>query len=86
MVKELFRNGPIMVQRNLKHSQAKPYGICNPIIYLTQTHISCISGTSHREAESTIFGMTQPQVVGTLDLPNSKPTLYHHTTHDTVHY
>ena len=32
-----FVQGPILVQINLQHSQAQPYGICTRIIYLTQT-------------------------------------------------
>ena len=42
-----FGNGLILVQINLQHSQAQPYGVC---------------GVSHREAVSTIFGMTRPRV------------------------
>ena len=33
-----FSQGPILVQINLQHSQAQPYGICTRVIYLTQTH------------------------------------------------
>jgi hypothetical protein len=35
-----FGHGPILVQINLQHSQAQPYGICTRVIYLTQTHLS----------------------------------------------
>ena len=34
-----FRHGPILVQINLQHSQAQPYGICTRVIYLTQPHL-----------------------------------------------
>ena len=60
-----FGQGPILVQINLQHSQAQPYGICTRVIYLTQTHFFFIFGASHREAVSTIFkvfGMTWPRV------------------------
>ena len=30
-----FGHGPILVQINLQHSQAQPYGICIRVIYLT---------------------------------------------------
>ena len=33
-----FGHGPVLVQINLQHSQAQPYGICIRVIYLTQTH------------------------------------------------
>ena len=36
-----FGHGPILVQINLQHSQAQPYGICTRVIYLTQTHYMC---------------------------------------------
>ena len=32
-----FGHGPILVQINLKHSKAQPYGICTRVIY--QTHL-----------------------------------------------
>ena len=31
--------GSILLQINLEHSQAQPYGICTRVIYLTQTHL-----------------------------------------------
>ena len=34
-----FGHCPILVQINLQHSQAQPYGICTRVIYLTQTHL-----------------------------------------------
>ena len=34
-----FGHGPILVQINLQHSQAQPYGICTRVIYLTQIHL-----------------------------------------------
>ena len=34
-----FGHGPILVQINLQHSQAQPYGISTRVIYLTQTHL-----------------------------------------------
>ena len=45
MVEELislyfaFSHGPILVQINLQHSQAQPFGICTRVIYQTQTHL-----------------------------------------------
>ena len=47
-----FSHGPILVQINLQHSQAKPYGKCTRVIYLTQTHLYV---EPHRETVSTIF-------------------------------
>ena len=32
-----FGHGPILVQINLQHSHAQPYGLCTRVIYLTQT-------------------------------------------------
>ena len=29
----------VLVQINLQHNQAQPYGICTRVIYLTQTHV-----------------------------------------------
>ena len=34
-----FGHGPILVQINLGHSQAQPYGVCTRVIYLTQNHL-----------------------------------------------
>ena len=34
-----FGHGPILVQKNLQLNQAQTYGICNRVIYLTQTHL-----------------------------------------------
>ena len=35
----LFGYGPVLVQINLQHSQAQPYGICTRVTYLTQSHL-----------------------------------------------
>ena len=32
-------DGPKLVQTDLQHSQAQPYGVCTRVIYLTQTHL-----------------------------------------------
>ena len=34
-----FGHYTILVQINLQHSQAQPYGICTRVIYLTQSHL-----------------------------------------------
>ena len=34
-----FGHGPILLQINLQHSQAQPYGIWTGVIYLTQNHL-----------------------------------------------
>ena len=34
-----FGHGPILVQINLQHSQAQPYGICTCVIYPNQNHL-----------------------------------------------
>ena len=36
-----FGHGPILVQINMQHRQAQPYGICTRIIYLTQKIYIC---------------------------------------------
>ena len=56
-------HGPTLVQINLQHSQAQPYGICTRVILPNSNSFIC--GASHREAVSTIFkvfGMTQPRM------------------------
>ena len=58
-------HGLILVQINLYHSQAQPYGICNRVINLTQTHLYVDYGASPREAIYTIpkvFCMTRPRM------------------------
>ena len=59
-----FEHGPILVQINLQHSQAQPYGICNRVIYLTQTHHIYVG--HHTEKQLVQFlkslGMTRSRV------------------------
>ena len=43
-----FGHGPILVQINLQHSQAQPYGICTRVIYLTQTHL-CVEHHTEKQ-------------------------------------
>ena len=40
-----FGLGPILVQINMQHSQAQPYGICTRVIYLTQFTYSVFKNT-----------------------------------------
>jgi hypothetical protein len=47
-----FDHGPILVQINMQHSQAQPYGKCTRVICLLKL---IICGASHRDAVSTIF-------------------------------
>ena len=56
-----FSHGPILIQINLQHSQAQPYGTCTRIIFLTQTHYMW---TITRRRRSIIFKvfMTRPRV------------------------
>ena len=67
-------HGPILVQKNLQHSQAQLISICIRVIYLTQTHL-----------EKQLVPFLKSLVwlglgcIRTLDLPNSKWTLYHYT-------
>ena len=60
-----YGHGPILLQINLQHSQAQPYGICiMHSRYLPNSNLF-ICGAKHREAVSTIFevfGMTRPRV------------------------
>ena len=47
-----FGHGPLLVQINLQHGQAQPFGICSR--YLPNSNLF-ICGASHREAVSAIF-------------------------------
>ena len=75
-----FGCGPIWVQTNLKQSQAQPYDICTCVIYLTQTHLY----VEHHTEKQLVPCLKSVVWLGhcwirTLDLPNSKRTLYHWT-------
>ena len=75
-----FGHGPILEQINLQQSQAKPYGICTRVIYLTQTHLF----VEHLTEMQLVPFLKSLVLLGlgwvrTLYLPNSKWTLYHYT-------
>ena len=49
----------MMVQINLQHSKAQPYGICNRVIYLTQTHLYV---EHHTEKQLDIITLIMSQI------------------------
>ena len=55
-------HGPILVQINLQHRQAQPYGICTSVIYLTQNHFYMEHHTEKQLVPFEVFGMTQPRL------------------------
>ena len=75
-----FGHGSLLVQINLQHSQAQPYGLCTRFIYQTQTHLYV---EHHTENQLVTFLQSLLWLVlwwiRTLDLPNSNQTLYHYT-------
>ena len=75
-----FRPRSILVQINLLHSLAQPYGTCTRVIYLTQTLLY----VEHHTGKQLVPFLKSLVWLGlgwvrTLDLPNSKETLYHYT-------
>ena len=62
-----FSHGPILVQIN----QAQPFHM-HSFIYLTQTNLYV-----EHHTEKQLVDLTRPRGVRTLDLQNSKRTLYH---------
>ena len=59
-----FGHGPILVQINLQHIQAQPYGICTRVIYLTQSHLNVEHNTEKQLVQffKSLHGMTRPRV------------------------
>ena len=74
-----FGNGPILEQINLLHSQTQPYVICTRVIYLTQTYFYV---EHHTEKQLVLFVNSFVWLglwwIRTLDLLNSKQTLYYY--------
>ena len=74
-----FGHGPILVQINLQHSQAQPYGICTRVIqtHITQNHLYV---EHHTEKQLVPFLKSLLWLglgwVRTIDLPNSLPLHY----------
>ena len=67
-----FGHGPILVQINLQHSQAQPYGICTRVIYLTQTHYMC--NITQRSSQYPFLSLWYDSASGGLD-PQTSRTL-----------
>ena len=75
-----FGHDPILVQINLQHSQAQSYGICTRVIYQTQSHLY-VEHQTEKQLVPFIKSLVRFGLgwMRTLDLPNSKGTLYHYT-------